>query len=221
MTQERNVIDLDYGLCLVRSNLLKKSEPKKQEEEECASFMRPTICQGAQGKYYVVNGYKYDEHFPLEYAENHLGHELSGGSGPRHCVYCRKYGSILGVFVGYCQNCELNIYQSKRPGIINATLTTKDDLAYYLPYMRGVRLIHIGDRPGSSLFQERAKMKSEEEEKKKKREEEELIHCQKRANLAAKRRAKESISEEEWIDYWGMTPLTNKDLFNFANNQYL
>jgi len=86
--------------------------------------------------------------------------------------------------------------------------------------MRGVRLIHIGDRPGSSLFQERAKMKSEEEEKKKKREEEQIL-CQKRANLAAKRRAKESISEEEWIDYWGITPLTNKDLFNFANNEYL
>jgi hypothetical protein len=205
---QNNVIDLSCGFDLVRSNMIK---PRTKENTPLAFEIR----QGAQGKFYIVDGYKYDEHFPLEYAENHFE-----GSGPKDCLYCQKYGSILGVFVGYCENCHLNIYKLKRPGIINATLTTKENLGNHLPYMSGVRLIHIGDRPGWSLFQERAKMNFEEEERKKKEQEEEEELYRKRATLARKRRNKEFITDEEWEDYWGFKELTSKDLFNWAFNNY-
>jgi hypothetical protein len=182
--------------------------------------LQHTIYQGAQGKYYVIDGYKYDEHFPLEYAENHLAYGFAGGSGPKDCSYCRKYGTILDVFVGYCQNCHVNIYKFKRPGIKNATLTTKENLGNNLPYMRGVRLIHIGDRPGWSLFEEREKMKFEEEENKKKEKEEEEELDRKRANIDKKTLAKEDITDEEWEDYWYCKELTMKDIYNWTCNNY-
>jgi hypothetical protein len=62
------------------------------------------VFQGAQGKFYLVNGYKYHIRFPMDWAHNHKAFRLVGevefndGSGPEHCGNCAAYGSIRGVF---------------------------------------------------------------------------------------------------------------------------
>ena len=50
--------------------------------------------------YYVVDGCRYTQAFPMKWAINHLPF-----TGPKNCLNCVWYGSYNGVFVGYCANC--------------------------------------------------------------------------------------------------------------------
>jgi hypothetical protein len=114
------------------------------------------LIQGRQGKYYVVNGAKYDEHFPQEWARNHLPLPSSSEyaniepeyiSGPSNCANCETYGSINGVFVCYCICCYEHIYNGTRGGPIYSTdSVSEQELWTMLPYMNGVALENIGDK---------------------------------------------------------------------------
>jgi hypothetical protein len=117
----------------------------------------PVIKQGAQGEYYEVGGYKYAGTFPYEWAIDHKWHtEIEDcGSGPEWCGNCRADGSINGVFVFYCANCVSYIYDDesypKRNGeLFLEDIETDEDLWEACPYMRGISLSQIGDKPVAS-----------------------------------------------------------------------
>jgi hypothetical protein len=113
---------------------------------------RLPLIQGRQGRYYVVDGKKYDEHFPQEWALNHLPYEDDEWcpkiSGPKHCGNCDSHGSINEVFIFYCVNCMNNLYtgDKKRGGFIYTSLdATEQELWTQFPYMNGVKFDEIGD----------------------------------------------------------------------------
>ena len=55
------------------------------------------------------DGYKYVDTFPLDWLENE-----NPTCGPVNCSNCRTYGSINGIFVGYCLNCACSNFEGKR-----------------------------------------------------------------------------------------------------------
>ena len=105
------------------------------------------IYQGDYGKYYILDGEKYDIHFPLFWA---LTHKLKNEkeqiySGPKDCNNCKKYGSVNNVFVKYCNQC-CDLYDGER-GINPENIFDEYasiDMWLDLPYMRGVYYNNIG-----------------------------------------------------------------------------
>lgn len=61
-----------------------------------------------EGKY-LYQGVWYHEQFPVSWAMYH-----HFDTGPRDCLNCACYGSVEGVFVGYCANCALHVYTGGR-----------------------------------------------------------------------------------------------------------
>lgn len=118
------------------------------------------VFEGAQGKYYIVNEKKYSVYFPIAWAHQHLIFKINGcddKSGPEECGNCDYYGSIRGVFVGYCSNCLRNYHGSDHwrgclvaPGIPVYMLEDRDIWSQY-PYMSGVPKSAIGDEEGADL----------------------------------------------------------------------
>jgi hypothetical protein len=47
--------------------------------------------------------------FPVEWRENH-----APGTGPDNCLNCIEYGCIERMFMGYCGNCAIHIYNGSR-----------------------------------------------------------------------------------------------------------
>lgn len=110
------------------------------------------LFQGKQGKFYVVDGYKYHVCFPISWAINHKKFGRgSSGSGPENCEKCRKNGSLRGVFVGYCNPCIIkyrDIFQEQRGKDFGGIyLKHEDETAMWqvYPYMTGVKKTDIGD----------------------------------------------------------------------------
>lgn len=118
------------------------------------------IFNGAQGEFYLMNGIKYHVNFPLAWALNHLKISCDGAedeTGPHTCGNCNMYGSIRGVFVGYCGNCLLLYHNTDswrgclvEPGLPVEFLEDKDMWARF-PYMSGVPKSAIGDEEGADL----------------------------------------------------------------------
>ena len=118
------------------------------------------VFQGAQGKFYLVNGYKYHIRFPMDWAYTHKAFrlpeevEFNDGSGPEYCGNCAAYGSIRGVFVGYCSNCLKNYIDTNEPrGRLTAPGTSidmvdNDTIWQEYPYMYGIPKSEIGDEEG-------------------------------------------------------------------------
>ena len=118
------------------------------------------VFQGAQGKFYLVNGYKYHIRFPMDWAHSHKAFRLTGevdfndGSGPEYCGNCATYGSIRGVFVGYCSNCLRHYIDTNEPrGCLVAPGTSidmvdNDTIWQEYPYMYGIPKSEIGDEEG-------------------------------------------------------------------------
>lgn len=78
------------------------------------------IINGKFGRYYVIDNIKYDIHFPVGWAIDHKVFETESVhdgltyteyTGPVECGNCYNYGSVNGVFVGYCSNC-LRLYNN-------------------------------------------------------------------------------------------------------------
>jgi hypothetical protein len=113
---------------------------------------RLPLIQGRQGRYYIVDGQKYDEHFPQEWALNHLPYPYPrhyanmSCSGPKECDNCNRYGSINDVFIFYCASCYRGVYNGERGGFIYCSDdVTEQELWTELPYMNGVKFDEIGD----------------------------------------------------------------------------
>ena len=111
----------------------------------------PIIVQGYQGKYYILNGYNYDIHFPFEWAINDevlLGNDEFYSTGPEKCANCYIHGSRNGVFIGYCYNCGFHIHQAKRNFLSYDAecITTNERLWEELPYLNGVDISEIGNK---------------------------------------------------------------------------
>jgi len=67
----------------------------------------------------------YHENFPQEWAVNH-----EPGTGPEECKNCAYFGCIEDVFIGYCANCAIYVYEGSRgPGFIDVGVEFKDDNA--------------------------------------------------------------------------------------------
>ena len=119
------------------------------------------IYQGAQGKYYVYDEFKYHPRFPIDWAMNHRKFqdgEYELGTGPKECGNCDAYGSIRGVFIGYCSGC-LEHYShldddyrgnNYAPGL-PAYLLENEDIWLQYPYMYGVKKSEIGDEECADL----------------------------------------------------------------------
>ena len=108
------------------------------------------IYQGAQGDYYVIGDIKYDAHFPEEWAKDHKDfpqgspyEDYLACTGPEKCENCAFYGSLRGVFVGYCSNCARDYDFSRGKGYLYED--TQEEMWEKLDYMKGVTLNQIGD----------------------------------------------------------------------------
>ena len=108
------------------------------------------IFQGTQGKYYIVDGCKYDIHFPLAQALDHKTYpdDPECGSGPKECYTCLTRGSVNGVFVGYCENCLFHVYGQTEDNVSYESAEAMMWAQY--PYMYGVGLHEIGDVEAAS-----------------------------------------------------------------------
>lgn len=112
------------------------------------------LYQGFQGRFYIVDGFKYDIHFPIEWALTHLH-----GTGPRECDMCARVGTLRSVFVGYCSKC-LTVYKI-RSDVLNTISRgnynsntfntfydkkcTNESFWERYPYMIGIKLDFVGD----------------------------------------------------------------------------
>jgi hypothetical protein len=135
------------------------------------------IFQGNQGKYYIVDGYKYDIHFPLAWALDHHNHKpyysekknktYINGSGPKKCGNCSLYGSIHYVFIGYCSNCLRDVYHDKRgdhsvaPGM-SIGMLSECTLWQQYPYLNGIKISEIGDKIAEEETEEEHEESEEE-----------------------------------------------------------
>ena len=113
------------------------------------------VYQGAQSKFYIVDGEKYHIRFPMEWAHNHFEFTIDGyvmGTGPKECGNCKVHGGIRGVFVGYCANC-LSYYSNHTSDprgecvmdAISIELMSDEYMRRVYPYMYGTKKIDIGD----------------------------------------------------------------------------
>ena len=61
------------------------------------------------GERYLYDYQWYHAKFPEEWATCH-----KEGTGPGQCNNCADYGSINGIFIGYCANCAMYVYEGSR-----------------------------------------------------------------------------------------------------------
>ena len=97
---------------------------------------------------YFIGGIHYHSMFPREWAESHLE-----DSGPENCENCEHFGSLNGVFIGYCGNCADAVYNGNRGRGIRETGVEFDSIgeSIYDTYLSGLtldigatRLVSIG-----------------------------------------------------------------------------
>lgn len=58
---------------------------------------------------YLYDNFWYYKTFPLEWAKSHLDE-----TGPNDCSNCAEFGCVSGVFIGYCANCAIYVYEGER-----------------------------------------------------------------------------------------------------------
>jgi len=102
---------------------------------------------GDNRQYYSYDEELYTGTFPTEWAKTHLF-----GTGPKECKNCESYGMWNGVFVGYCANCALFVYNGERGrglmGLLkeNTSKNAKSSPSIFETYLKGVDLHKIGDK---------------------------------------------------------------------------
>ena len=118
------------------------------------------IFQGIQGKFYIINGFKYHVNFPIAWALDHkkfISDEYVEGSGPIECGNCKSYGCLRDVFVGYCGGC-INHYlrdgfwRGNPAGDSDINDMNDSDMVRIYPYMKGVLKEQIGDKKDYEIF---------------------------------------------------------------------
>jgi len=111
--------------------------------------------RGTHGRYYTINGFHYDDNFPIEYAlEYDKEFEYTYGRktmtkkiGPQNCSQCRTQGYYRNVFVGYCSFCAKDVLDFTRGGDYGdgtAVLGISTHTLHAYPYMKGIKLYSIG-----------------------------------------------------------------------------
>ena len=71
--------------------------------------------QRIEDDHYVFEKQKYFLCFPFEWITT-----MAPGSGPKSCESCRKHGIIDDIFIGFCSDCAIYIYDNQRGhGFIN------------------------------------------------------------------------------------------------------
>ena len=99
---------------------------------------------------YLYNGQWHHEKFPLEWAKSHIEE-----TGPNECLNCSDYGSIHCVFIGYCANCAVYIYEGSRGrGFMGDGKEYTSEFALGVPsafdtYLEGININDITPIPGS------------------------------------------------------------------------
>jgi len=144
----------------------------------------------SQGKYYVLDGIKYDIHFPLAWAVDH-----KQDTGPKVCGNCSSYGKINNVFVCYCANCYM-MYEGRRGGqVMVADHLDEESLWDELFYLRGVSKSKIGlsDSDNSDYLIE--SWAGPEEENNVLEEQQKLIKCYRTDRLMTIEKAKKRLEE--------------------------
>lgn len=71
--------------------------------------------QRIEDDYYVYEKQKFFIYFPLDWITT-----MAQGSGPKHCENCKKHGIVDDIFIGFCSDCAIYIYDNQRGhGFIN------------------------------------------------------------------------------------------------------
>ena len=111
------------------------------------------------GKYiYIINNVVYSEHFPVEWAltPGKLEWEFDGetdthimgpGTSKNHCGNCNYYGSLHGVFLGYCGNCAREYEYTRGNGLSSQGVIDEEEEGWLLPkatYLSGLDLTTLG-----------------------------------------------------------------------------
>ena len=93
-------------------------------------------------KMYSYDNELYDIRFPEDWAKTHLPE-----TGPKECSNCAHFGTINGVFCGYCITCAEDYDFSRGPGFwFNYTeLSSKNVPSIFQTYLKDVDLRDIGD----------------------------------------------------------------------------
>ena len=87
------------------------------------------------GDKYLYDYAWYHAKFPVEWAVNH-----KDGTGPSQCENCDEYGSINGIFIGYCANCAQYDYKGERGrGFIDSGIEITSEICaqYDIPFYKG------------------------------------------------------------------------------------
>ena len=118
------------------------------------------VFEGVQGRFYVVDGEKYCVYFPIAWAHTHITFYNKGfqqDTGPKKCGNCKTYGSIRGVFVGYCSNCLKTYHNSefwRGCNIVEGSsieMMEENELWKQYPYLSGIQKYWLGDKEDDDL----------------------------------------------------------------------
>ena len=104
------------------------------------------VYRSGKPHYYSYNEELYTWSFPKEWAQTHLP-----DTGPNECNNCATFGCWNGVFVGYCANCALYVYEGRRGrGFIDLGKEYAEEDALEYPsafdtYLVDIDLVDVGD----------------------------------------------------------------------------
>ena len=117
-----------------------------------------SLFQSAQTKYYVVNGYKYHNRFPIGWALDHKQFKINSvrkqdyilRTGPENCDKCRQNYFMRGIFIGYCETCVYNYlhngeWRGNISDVSNVEHLSDSNMWEIYPYMMYVKQEDITD----------------------------------------------------------------------------
>lgn len=100
---------------------------------------------GDNCNYYSYKGKYYTIQFPLEWVINQ-----KEKTGLNDCNGCYYHGRLNGVFIGYCTDCAIDVYNYERGhGFINSIEDvdeSRKDISASYTYLRHVNMENIGDK---------------------------------------------------------------------------
>jgi len=101
---------------------------------------------------YMIDNVIYSQHFPIEWALTpkkvyvaidgvDVMYICGPGTSAIHCMNCAHYGSLHGVFIGYCTNCAIDYELTRGYGFEYYGVESSSERVMYL---RGVNLDTVG-----------------------------------------------------------------------------
>jgi hypothetical protein len=110
---------------------------------------------------YIIDNVVYSEHFPVEWALNPGNFEwefegqeetfiMGPGTSSDHCANCNYFGSLHGVFIGYCANCAEQYDYTRGNGFIEQGVEYTDEYGATMcntTYLSGLDIATLGYYP--------------------------------------------------------------------------